>query len=58
MMKSDNVTWDLYLDGEIQAASEAHKAVNEDLKELCKRQGSFRTGEAGYGAWLHQRSSL
>lgn len=36
MVKSDNVTWDLYLDGEIQAASDAHKAVNEDLTEFCK----------------------
>jgi len=36
MVKSDNVTWDLYLDGEIQAASEAHKAVTEDLSEFCE----------------------
>ncbi|WP_421578212.1 ABC transporter substrate-binding protein [Shinella sp. M31] len=36
MVKSDNVTWDLYLDGEIQAASEAHKAVTEDLTEFCR----------------------
>lgn len=36
MVKSGNVTWDLYLDGEIQAASDAHKAVTEDLSEFCK----------------------
>lgn len=36
MVKSDNVTWDLYLDGEIQAASGAHKAITEDLAEFCK----------------------
>lgn len=36
MVKSGNVTWDLYLDGEIQAGSEAHKAATEDLSEFCK----------------------
>lgn len=35
MVKSGNVTWDLYLDGEIQAASEAHKDVTQDLTEFC-----------------------
>ncbi|WP_245292909.1 ABC transporter substrate-binding protein [Pararhizobium arenae] len=35
MVKSENVTWDLYLDGEIQAASEAHKSVTDDLTEFC-----------------------
>lgn len=36
MVKSGNVTWDLFLDGEIQAASEAHKAVTEDLTDFCQ----------------------
>lgn len=37
MVKTGNVTWDLYLDGEIQAASTAHKAVTEDLTDFCKQ---------------------
>ncbi|WP_246085248.1 ABC transporter substrate-binding protein [Rhizobium glycinendophyticum] len=35
MVKSGNVTWDLYLEGEIQAASEAHRLVTEDLTAFC-----------------------
>ncbi len=37
MVKSGNVSWDLYLDGEIQAASDAHRQVTEDLSEFCAR---------------------
>ncbi|MGV1791606.1 ABC transporter substrate-binding protein [Rhizobium sp. A37_96] len=37
MVKTGNVTWDLYLDGEIQAASEAHRKVTEDLTEFCRQ---------------------
>ncbi len=37
MVKTGNVTWDLYLDGEIQAASEAHRAVTEDLTQFCRQ---------------------
>lgn len=35
MVSSGNVTWDLYLDGEIQAASDVHKATTEDLTAFC-----------------------
>nr|WP_192254208.1 ABC transporter substrate-binding protein [Mesorhizobium silamurunense] len=37
MVKAGNVTWDLYLDGEIQAASEAHRQVTEDLSAFCQQ---------------------
>jgi mannopine transport system substrate-binding protein len=37
MVKTGNVTWDLYLDGEIQAASKAHREVTEDLTEFCRQ---------------------
>lgn len=37
MVKAGNVTWDLYLDGEIQSESEAHRQITEDLSEFCKR---------------------
>ncbi|KXF79602.1 ABC transporter substrate-binding protein [Paramesorhizobium deserti] len=37
MVKTGNVTWDLYLDGEIQAASEAHSKITEDLTDFCKQ---------------------
>ncbi|OJY78697.1 MAG: ABC transporter substrate-binding protein [Rhizobium sp. 60-20] len=37
MVKTGNVTWDLYLDGEIQAASKAHREVTEDLTEFCQQ---------------------
>jgi len=37
MVKAGNVTWDLYLEGEIQAASEAHRQATEDLTEFCRQ---------------------
>jgi mannopine transport system substrate-binding protein len=37
MVQSGNVSWDLYLEGEIQAASTAHRKVTEDLTGFCKR---------------------
>ncbi|SDA87560.1 ABC transporter substrate-binding protein [Sinorhizobium sp. NFACC03] len=37
MVKTGNVSWDLYLDGEIQAASKAHRAVTEDLTVFCRQ---------------------
>ncbi|WP_425502240.1 extracellular solute-binding protein [Peteryoungia desertarenae] len=40
MVKAGNVTWDLYLEGEIQSASEAHKQVTEDLSAFCERFSS------------------
>ena len=40
MVKAGNVAWDLYLDGEIQAASEAHRAVTEDLSGFCQAYAS------------------
>ncbi|RXT19578.1 ABC transporter substrate-binding protein [Rhizobium leguminosarum] len=36
MVKTGNVTWDLYPDGEIQASAEAHRLTSEDLTEFCK----------------------
>ncbi len=36
MVKAGNVSWDLYLDGEIQSESDAHRQVTEDLSEFCK----------------------
>lgn len=35
MVQTGNVTWDLYLDGEIQAGSDAHFAITEDLSDFC-----------------------
>ncbi|MDO3445478.1 extracellular solute-binding protein [Agrobacterium sp. V1] len=40
MVRTGNVTWDLFLDGEIQTGSQAHFDVAEDLTEFCK---SFAT---------------
>lgn len=37
MTQTGNVTWDLYLEGEIQAGSAAHRAVSEDLTEFCRQ---------------------
>lgn len=37
MVKTGNVSWDLYLQGEIQAASEEHRLYAEDLTEFCKQ---------------------
>lgn len=62
MVQAGNVTWDLYLDGEIQAASQAHKLVTEDLTEFC-RQFSTRADlpanacQAG-GALLQSTATL
>lgn len=36
MVKTGNVSWDLYLQGEIQAASEQHLLYAENLSEFCK----------------------
>lgn len=36
MVKTGNVTWDLYPDGEIQAGSQAHRAIAEDLSAFCE----------------------
>ncbi len=62
MVKAGNVTWDLYLEGEIQAASEAHRLVTEDLTEFC-RQFSTRTDLASNacasgGALLQSTATL
>lgn len=40
MVKSANVSWDLYLDGEIQAGSAAHRETAEDLSAFCQRFSS------------------
>lgn len=37
MVKTGATTWDLYLEGEIQAASSNHKNNTEDLTEFCQR---------------------
>lgn len=37
MVKTGNVSWDLYLDGEIQAASKAHHDITEDLTVFCEQ---------------------
>lgn len=37
MVKTGNVSWDLYLDGEIEAASKAHAQVTEDLTAFCRQ---------------------
>lgn len=37
MVRTGNVSWDLYLDGEIQAASMAHREVTEDLTGFCRQ---------------------
>jgi mannopine transport system substrate-binding protein len=37
MIGSGRVTWDIYFSGEIQAASERHRALTEDLTEFCAR---------------------
>ena len=60
MVKSDNVTWDLYLDGEIQAASEAHKAVTEDLTAFCnpyKQRKDLPTNACDAGGALVQSTA-
>ncbi len=37
MVKTGNVSLDLYLDSAIQAASRAHRQVTEDLTEFCRQ---------------------
>lgn len=37
MVKTGNISWDLYLQGEIQAASKQHRVAAEDLTEFCRR---------------------
>ncbi|WP_421566363.1 ABC transporter substrate-binding protein [Ochrobactrum sp. EDr1-4] len=37
MVKAGNVSWDLYLDGEIQSASKAHQEITEDLSRFCEQ---------------------
>ena len=42
MVKTGNVAWDLYLEGEIQAGSDKHKSITEDLTEFCKQFSTRR----------------
>ncbi len=37
MVQTGNVTWDLFLEGEIQAGSQRHFDITEDLTQFCKR---------------------
>jgi mannopine transport system substrate-binding protein len=37
MIGSGRVTWDIYFSGEIQAGSERHRALTEDMTEFCAR---------------------
>jgi len=37
MVKAGNASWDLYLQGDIQAASEQHLQSAENLSDFCKR---------------------
>ncbi|MBZ9739793.1 MULTISPECIES: ABC transporter substrate-binding protein [unclassified Mesorhizobium] len=37
MVKTGNVSWDLYLQGEIQTASAQHMQAAENLSDFCKR---------------------
>ena len=62
MVQSGNVSWDLYLEGEIQAASDAHRQVTEDLTAFCKRFSTHadlasNACEAG-GALLQSTATL
>lgn len=62
MVKAGNINWDLYLDGEIQAASEAHREVTEDLTEFCAaytaRPDLARNACAAGGALLQSTATL
>lgn len=62
MVKTGNVTWDLYLDGEIQAASKAHREVTEDLTEFCRQFAERKDLEAhtcaAGGALLQSTATL
>lgn len=62
MVKTGNVTWDLYPDGEIQAGSDAHRATSEDLGGFCEtfKGRSDLVGDAciGAGARLFSTATL
>lgn len=40
MRESGRVAWDVYFSGEIQAASETHRALTEDLTQFCAPFGA------------------
>lgn len=40
MVQAGNVTWDLYLQGEIQASSDQHRQTAEDLSSFCPQFSS------------------
>ncbi|WP_246666141.1 extracellular solute-binding protein [Aquamicrobium sp. LC103] len=40
MVRSDNVSWDLYLQGDIQASSDEHAQYAQDLSGFCDEQFS------------------
>lgn len=62
MVKSANVSWDLYLEGEIQAASPAHREVTEDLTEFCapfaSKEGLVSNACEAGGALLQSTATL
>ncbi|WP_085027770.1 ABC transporter substrate-binding protein [Ensifer aridi] len=62
MVKTGNVTWDLYLDGEIQAASKAHREITEDLTAFCRQFADRRDLSANAcaagGALLQSTATL
>ena len=37
MVQADNVTWDLYLQGDIQASSDQHRQSAQDLSSFCQQ---------------------
>lgn len=37
MVAADNVTWDLFMQGEIQASSDQHRQVAQDLSDFCRQ---------------------
>jgi mannopine transport system substrate-binding protein len=62
MVKSQNVSWDLYLEGEIQAASPGHRQVTEDLTEFCapyrSKDGLVSNACEAGGALLQSTATL
>lgn len=62
MVRAGNVTWDLYLEGEIQAASDAHRQVTEDLSPFCagyaSKAGLVGNACAPGGALLQSTATL
>lgn len=62
MVKTGNVTWDLYPDGEIQADSDNHKATSEDLAVFCEafkdRPDLVEDACTGAGARLFSTATL